>query len=151
MASLRVGRSISPLLTMHGRFQRGKLERKRHMPMIQNVSLIEGAIQRGVEGGRICWKNGEQVYLNEALSTLDFRGEVVLGRKEFTQRVSVSVEVLPWSVSPMGSFWKGTSSLRLVHSLCHTLCRFGGELLLGLIWGKRRSREMERFLGQRGL
>jgi len=73
-------------------------------------------------------------------------------RKEFTQRVSVSVEVLPWSVSPMGSFWKGTSSLRLVHSLlCSTLCRFGGELLLGLIWGKKRSREMERFLGQRGL
>jgi hypothetical protein len=84
MASLRVGRSISPLLTMHGRFRRGKLERKRHMPIIQNVSLIEETIQGGVEGGRICWKNGERVYLNEALSTLDFRGEAVLGRKEFT-------------------------------------------------------------------
>ena len=87
------------------------------MPMIQNVSLIEETIQRGVEDGRICWKNGEQVYLNEALSTLDFRGEAVLGRKEFSQRVSVSVEVPPWSVSPVGSLWKGTSSLRLVRFL----------------------------------
>jgi len=115
------------------------------------VSLIEETIQRGVESGGFAGKIGEQVYLNEALSTLDFRGEAVLVRKEFTPRVSVSVEVLPWSVFPVGSLWKGTSSLRLVHSLCHTLCRFGGELLLGLIWGKKRSREMERFLGQRGL
>jgi hypothetical protein len=99
--------------------------------MIQNVSLIEETIQRGVEGGRICWKNGEQVYLNEALPTLDFRDEAVLGRKEFTQRVSVSLEVLPWSVSPVGSLWKGTSSLRLVHSLCSTLCRLGSEPMLG--------------------
>ena len=98
--------------------------------MIQNVSLIEETIQRGVERGRICWKNGEQVYLNEALSTLDFRGEAVLGRKEFAQRVSVSVEVLPWSVFPVGSLWKGTNSLRLVHSLCSSLCRLGGEPML---------------------
>jgi len=90
--------------------------------MTQNVSLIEETIQRGVEGRRICWKNGEEVYLNEALPALKLRGEAVLGRKEVTQWVSVSVEVLPWSVSPVGSFWKGTSSLRLVHSLCHTLC-----------------------------
>jgi hypothetical protein len=45
--------------------------------MIQNVSLIEETIQRGVEGGRICWKNGEQVYLNEVLSTLDLRGKAM--------------------------------------------------------------------------
>jgi len=117
MASLRVGGSISPLLTMHGRFRRGELERKRHMPMIQNVSLIEETIQRGVESGGFARKIGEQAYLNEVLSTLDFRGEAVLGRKEFTQRVSVSVEVLPWSVFPVGSLWKGTSSLRLVRFL----------------------------------
>jgi hypothetical protein len=57
IASLRVGRRISPLLTRHGRFRREELERKRHMPMIQNVSLIEETIQGGVEGRRICWKN----------------------------------------------------------------------------------------------
>lgn len=71
------GEEYKPLLTMHGRFRRGKLERKRHMRMIQNVSLIEETIQRGVEGGRICWKNGEQVYLNEVLSTLDLRGKAM--------------------------------------------------------------------------
>jgi len=100
--------------------------------MIQNVSLIEETIQRGVESGGFAGKIGEQVYLTKALSTLDFRGEAVLGRKKFTQRVSVSVEVLPRSVSPVGSFWKGASSLRLVHSLCSTLCRLGGEP--PLIW-----------------
>ena len=66
-----------------------------------------------------------------------------------TQWVLVGVPFRP--VSPAGSFGKGADGLRLVHSLCHTLCRFGGELLLGLIWGKKGSREMERFLGQRGL
>jgi hypothetical protein len=69
MTSLRVGRSISPLLTMHGRFRQGKLERKRYMPTIQNVSLIEETIQRGVESEGFAGKIGEQAYLNEALST----------------------------------------------------------------------------------
>ena len=85
--------------------------------MIQNVSLIEGAIQRGVEGRRICWKNGEQVYLNEALPALKLRGEAVLGRREVTQWVSVSVGVPSRPVSPVGSFGKGRGDLRLVHFL----------------------------------
>lgn len=72
--------------------------------MIQNVSLIEETIQRGVESGGFAGKIGEQVYLNEVLSTLDFRGEAVLGCKKVTQWVSVSVGVPSRPVSPMGSF-----------------------------------------------
>jgi len=53
--------------------------------MIQNVSLIEETIQRGVESGGFAGKIGEQVYLTKALSTLDFRGEAV--RKKVTQWV----------------------------------------------------------------
>jgi hypothetical protein len=37
--------------------------------MIQNVSLIEETIQRGVESRGFAGKIGEQAYLNEALST----------------------------------------------------------------------------------
>jgi hypothetical protein len=36
----------------------------------------------GSRGGGFAGKIGEQVYLNEALPTLDLRGEVVLVRKE---------------------------------------------------------------------
>jgi hypothetical protein len=119
--------------------------------MIQNVSLIEETIQRGVEGGRICWKNGEQVYLNEALSTLDFRGEVVLGRKEFTQRVSVSVEVLPWSVSPVGSFWKGKGDLRLVHFLMSHPLPIWGRAATGIDLGEEEITGNGTVFGERGL
>jgi len=50
------GEEYKLLLTMHGRFRRGKLERKRHMPMIQNVSLIEETTLRGVESGGFAGK-----------------------------------------------------------------------------------------------
>jgi hypothetical protein len=99
--------------------------------MIQNVSLIEETIQRGVESGGFAGKIGEQAYLNEALSTLDFRGEAGLGRKEFTQRVSVSVEVLPWSVFPVGGLCGRVQAVCVWFvSLCRTLCRLRGEPLL---------------------
>jgi hypothetical protein len=118
--------------------------------MIQNVSLIEETIQRGVESGGFAGKIGEQAYLNEALSTLDFRGEAVLGRKEFTQRVSVSVEVLPWSVFPVGSLWKGTSSLRLVRFLMSHPLPIDGRAAAEMDLGEDGIRGMERFLEQRG-
>ncbi len=75
--------------------------------MIQNVSLIEETIQWGVEGGRICWKNGERVYLNEALSTLDFRGEAVLGPQGiYSAGFSFGGGAPPVCVSP-GVFLEG--------------------------------------------
>jgi len=98
--------------------------------MTQSVSLIEETIQRGVEGGGSAGKIGEQAYLNEVLSTLDFRGEAVLGRKEFTQRISVSVKVLPWSVFPWGLCGRVQAVCVWFVSLCRTLCRLGGEPLL---------------------
>jgi len=87
------------------------------------VSLIEETIQREVERGGFAGKIGEQLYLGEVL----FRGEAVLGRKKVTQRVSVSMEVPSRPVPPVGSSWKGASSLRLVHSVCGTLCRLGAS------------------------
>jgi putative transposase len=71
-------------------------------------------------------------------------------RKEFTQRVSVSVEVLPWSVFPVGSLWKGTSSLRLVRFLMSHPLPIDGRAAAEMDLGEDGIRGMERFLEGRG-
>jgi putative transposase len=118
--------------------------------MIQNVSLIEETIQRGVESGGFAGKIGEQAYLNEALSTLDFRGEAVLGRKKVTQWVSVSVGVLPLVCVSRGVFVEGYKQSAFGSFPYVAPFVDWGRSAAEMDLGEDGIRGMERFLEQRG-